>query len=538
GKDTHDHKWGSWTVSTQPTNEATCKATRACTGEGTCDAKATEKEATLPVLTSTVYAVTNDTATCQAAGTGTYTYNKNGVNVSFTAATPVNASNHTDTCGHNQTTPPAPTGHSHVWSEWEIDDDAALGVAFAATRTCTGAGTCDADESLTTVTVPSPLYGDEYEYDAPVHKTDATCLVQGADTYTYKDTENNITISFDVYTGYGDHVFENNECSVCGAISVTAALNTEVTINATSDKVAKLEFTAATAGRYQFIYTAGSDTDANINNNTIRFPASFDLAAEGKRSFEIKSPVDEENPEQATSATYKIKVIPVTVLEPTEDEDNADAAYETPSTVSVNVGNGKSVRLDVDGNDYGIISYTGANAITLTGGYIHHLTGSWVDLDPITLSEEGDTSYVVNFSDSYYRSFEFTVSSEAGEAFDAEISLLLSEDDPNPDAGNVLTLEEPKSFAMETGWDILVYKIEISVPASDYVIEIGGDDAAYITVGTKVNGFSGEIEEGAVEANPDGTYEFEAGTYYIVVQSDVMDDGGNYLPISGTITVR
>ncbi|MDE5765536.1 MAG: hypothetical protein K2I17_00020, partial [Clostridia bacterium] len=83
----HDHAWGNWTVSTQPTDEATGKATRTCSGEGTCDAKATDKEYTLPALTSTDYTKGEDSATCAAAGTVTYTYNKNDVNVSFDVAT-------------------------------------------------------------------------------------------------------------------------------------------------------------------------------------------------------------------------------------------------------------------------------------------------------------------------------------------------------------------------------------------------------------------------------------------------------------------
>ncbi len=83
----HDHSWGNWTVSTQPTDEATGKATRTCSGEGTCDAKATDKEYTLPVLTSDDYTKGEDSATCAAAGTVTYTYNKNDVNVSFDVVT-------------------------------------------------------------------------------------------------------------------------------------------------------------------------------------------------------------------------------------------------------------------------------------------------------------------------------------------------------------------------------------------------------------------------------------------------------------------
>lgn len=87
GDKSHEHAWGNWTVSTQPTDEVTGKATRTCSGEGTCDAKAADKEYTLPALTSTDYTKGEDSATCAAAGTVTYTYNKNDVNVSFDVAT-------------------------------------------------------------------------------------------------------------------------------------------------------------------------------------------------------------------------------------------------------------------------------------------------------------------------------------------------------------------------------------------------------------------------------------------------------------------
>ena len=93
----HTHDWSNWTVTEEnkPTAEATGKATRVCNGEGECDASASDKEYTLPVLSSEDYqtAVTTP-ATCSAQGVTTYTYNKNGVNVSFGVATPINPAAH------------------------------------------------------------------------------------------------------------------------------------------------------------------------------------------------------------------------------------------------------------------------------------------------------------------------------------------------------------------------------------------------------------------------------------------------------------
>lgn len=93
----HTHTWGDWTVTEEnkPTAEATGKATRVCSGEGECDASATDKEYVLPALTSEDYqtAVTTP-ATCSAQGVTTYIYNKNGVNVSFGVATPIDPAAH------------------------------------------------------------------------------------------------------------------------------------------------------------------------------------------------------------------------------------------------------------------------------------------------------------------------------------------------------------------------------------------------------------------------------------------------------------
>ena len=92
--DQHNHSWGAWTVASVPTQTEHGKASRTCSGSGECDATAADKEYTLPVLTSTDYSATEDNATCTTAGTVTYTYNKNGVNVNFEVATPVNATAH------------------------------------------------------------------------------------------------------------------------------------------------------------------------------------------------------------------------------------------------------------------------------------------------------------------------------------------------------------------------------------------------------------------------------------------------------------
>ncbi len=106
----HEHVWSeNWTVATKPTDSTTGKATRTCSGTGTCDATADDKEYTLPVLSRENYTEGTDSATCSAAGSIEYTYNKDGVNVSFNVDTPVKPAAHnygtevnTDPAGHYQ----------------------------------------------------------------------------------------------------------------------------------------------------------------------------------------------------------------------------------------------------------------------------------------------------------------------------------------------------------------------------------------------------------------------------------------------------
>ncbi|MDE6075227.1 MAG: hypothetical protein K2G26_02185, partial [Clostridia bacterium] len=502
--------WGNWTVATKPTNEATGKATRTCSGEGTCDAVATEKEATLPVLTSTDYTKGEDTATCQAAGTITYTYNKGGINVSFDVATPVNADKHTANCGHNT---PAPTVHSHVWSEWNLDESITEGYAGEATRTCSGAGNCDADESLTTVYVPSALWGDDYKYAAPVHKVVATCQSQGVDTYTYTDTEKDISITFDVQLStYGDHKIVGNECEVCHAPVVTAALDTEVTVEANSDTATILTFTAPAQGTYRFVYTQG--VSANIDNYTVDFPASFNLAADEKLTFDIKAPVDPEAPEQTANATYKFKVVAVTVLEAEYDV----GGNLVPSTAEITVGAGKTVSLDVRGSGRGTLSYVGPHAITLTGRYFNWST---YQIETLNIDLDGSEPYAINFGYPY-QSIQFTVSSEANEEFQGEITLTFEEEEVDLE----ITIGNEKQFE-DLGFEGEIYTLEIE-EEGDYTITFRGAD--YLA-GNVCFELRSDAEDGESVITADGgKYTLSVGTYYLLIAAE---DG----TVSGFVTV-
>lgn len=85
----HVHNYSDWTVTAEnlPTQTEGGKATRTCSGEGVCaDALL---ELALPRLDDSRYVITNNTATLQSDGTGTYTIELDGETISFTAATPM-----------------------------------------------------------------------------------------------------------------------------------------------------------------------------------------------------------------------------------------------------------------------------------------------------------------------------------------------------------------------------------------------------------------------------------------------------------------
>ena len=88
----HVHHYGAWEVKEEnkPTEEKTGLVTRTCT-DADCNHDDTSTESkVLPVLTDKAYTITDDTATVESGGTGTYTITIEGIDepVSFTATTP------------------------------------------------------------------------------------------------------------------------------------------------------------------------------------------------------------------------------------------------------------------------------------------------------------------------------------------------------------------------------------------------------------------------------------------------------------------
>lgn len=204
GESGHKHSWGDWTVATEPKNGTEGKATRTCSGTGDCDAAKNDKEATLPVLTSTDYTKqTTTTATCKTDGVVTYTYNKNGVNVSFDVTTGKDANNHEDGCEH---------AHKHVWSEWEVEEgnEPSTEAPGKATRTCSG-DDCNATAKDKEMTLPKIEKG---VYETEV-KTELSCVADGEVEYTYTVGEgaDQVKITFTLTTpseGEDSHTYDEN----------------------------------------------------------------------------------------------------------------------------------------------------------------------------------------------------------------------------------------------------------------------------------------------------------------------------------------
>lgn len=403
----HEHKWSAWSVIEMPTSTATGKATRTCNGSGECDAGATDKEYTLPDLTSAEYTLTGDTATCEATGTATYAYSKSGVTVSFTAAT--NATGHDygttytyeDETGHWQIcannaahtttkeahdengtdgacskcgyTAPGPK-HEHAWSKWTVtsENKPTTEQTGKATRTCSNAD-CNAKLIDKEYTLPE-LISEDYSKSSD----SATCTEPGKITYTYNKA--GVNVSFEVTTParHSELIITNKyptctetgltegkKCSVCGEILL--AQESIEALGHVEGILAAVEATCTEDG-----LTEGKKCSIC---QTILEEQHVIAAAGHSLDTTVTPTVDETNKTVSTRCTVCNKTV---VYEYDNAVLNASGAVSSPSSLS----DGVNYVSQSTKNPY--LSYTFTEAGTYTFYWLS-LNNSTFNLNPATL---------------------------------------------------------------------------------------------------------------------------------------------------------
>lgn len=81
--DEHQHSWSAWSIATEPTQDAPGSVTRTCSVDG-CTYGGGVQSVEIPALSSDLYTVGADTATCGEAGTKTYSVTVPGYEDVFT----------------------------------------------------------------------------------------------------------------------------------------------------------------------------------------------------------------------------------------------------------------------------------------------------------------------------------------------------------------------------------------------------------------------------------------------------------------------
>ena len=151
------HTWGAWTVTNDPTAEATGAMERECT---VCHEKDT---AELPVLNTTDYTYKVISAsTCTATGSATYTY-KSNTSIVITVSLPL---------------------AEHTFGAWAVTTKPTAEAEGALTRTCS---VCEETETATLPALNETAYR--------VETKAATCTADGSKTYfyTYEEVEYEVT---------------------------------------------------------------------------------------------------------------------------------------------------------------------------------------------------------------------------------------------------------------------------------------------------------------------------------------------------------
>lgn len=314
----HTHKWSGWSVTDadKPTQESSGKATRTCTGSGDCDATAEDNEFVIPALTSTDYSKSADSATCSDTGKITYTYNKDGKNVSFDIDTPVNANAHsygdyvkTDPDGHykvcannadhktaaEEHDTQGEDGacsvcgykpvHNHAWNPWTVTDEnkPTYTVTGKATRTCRADG-CDATAEDKECVLPV-LTSADYSKTPD----NATCTEKGTVTYTYN--KGGVNVSFGVTTPVNpnNHVYgPDGYCTECYTATADPTRTKIKFVTGAGITFKATVFTAAEA-TYTFTYEGEQPVTVKYGNNSMAEAnySEVTLQKSGTTSFDL-----------------------------------------------------------------------------------------------------------------------------------------------------------------------------------------------------------------------------------------------------------
>ncbi|MCL2796945.1 MAG: hypothetical protein FWD58_02680, partial [Firmicutes bacterium] len=275
------HSFGEWVVTTAPTVSTEGLLTRACSH----DSSHTETF-TLPILsTDNGYAYGIEAAaTCETAGMGRYSYEKDEQTFTFDVTIPA--------LGHN-------------WGDWVVTTAPTVSTEGLLTRACS-------HDSSHTETFTLPVLGTDNGYAYGVAAA-ATCETAGTGRYSYEKDEQ--TFTFDVTIpalghNWGDWIVttpptetedgvETRICSRCGetetkpipfmTYSVTAEFgawdgngNASSTINADHTKFVKLLLDGKTVDPSHYTVTEGSTVITlkesylkTLDNGTHIFVAEF-----------------------------------------------------------------------------------------------------------------------------------------------------------------------------------------------------------------------------------------------------------------------
>lgn len=470
------HVWDEWTVEKKPTAETEGKATRSCNVTG-CSGESSHQEVTLPVLDSSDYTLTNDTATCAATGTATYTYNKDGKTVSFSAESPVNANNHTyDTSKWVSNG----TEHWHAANCGHNEVDNVLNTSDAADHEISADGYCTVCYTTSLSTIQNKfkfVAGNGVKFTAFVYGMSGVAY-----DFTYVGTED-VNIEYGGYsdqgvfssqtatlsngntfkltlTGNQDVIIITSDSAeqVTGAIQRLAELGeNDAGYPVTASKEGELYiFTADGSGEFSYVMTADDDkaeiyTDGENGRELVTLPYKFKLSSGAKKNFYMSYAGDD------VVAGYNVAIDREWDLGTEMKPKKVELGVDLTETVS----SAFYYSFHPTENGWYRISSTTANAVLSSGDVTYGGLGSGFDcFVRVTAFEEGS-----EFNKDIYQSFQLSSLGGAEISCDFKIEKV--------DGATALELDTAKTgnnvYTFTASFDGKDYMLTVSeLPASGY----------------------------------------------------------------------